>query len=103
MSRSERAILGPLVTKLTKASPQAWRELKRYIDQHDSSSIAVHEHAIATYLGKAKDLIAELPDAAKARLVDGPLTERGIAGFAFVLIEELVRRADVAARHSMVS
>jgi hypothetical protein len=101
MTKTQRTILGPLATSLARRDRRRWSELKGYINRYYASDSYVLGYAIEAYLRDAKRLLSELPDSAKGALATGRFSEQVIAGFAFVLIEEVVRRADVAARRSM--
>ena len=100
MTATQRRILGPLATALTTTNKPRWEELKGYIDRYDLRSTAVYEYAIPAFLPDSTRLVSELPTDSKRVLVEGAFTENTARGLAFLLIEEIVRRADVASRTS---
>ena len=101
MTKEQPAVLSPLLSALIRASPERWRELNGYVGRYDRRATPVFEYAIPCYLGTAKRLVPELPDKSKRALSPEPLTDDAIQGYAFVLLEELVRRVDCTARRSL--
>jgi hypothetical protein len=103
MNRAEREILGPSIKRVRNTSPHLWWELKRQIWDFGSQAFYPRQ---GEYDIPARRALAALDESAVVRLTAEwqrqnpgaqPTKDKVLSYYEAVVIEEIVRRASIAA------